>query len=199
MAEFAAASGHLLKIEVDDEDHTADWLRRGQVLAAVTALSRPVTGCRIRALGALRYRATASPAFAARHFPDGVTAAALMAAPVLAFDRKDRLQAAWSRQVLGEEVAGPTHWLPSTQGFVTAGLAGLAWGMNPEPLVRDHLAAGRLVELIPGAVLDVALFWQVNRMAADGLRTLTRAVTAAARAGLVPPQPSGMLVSGSTR
>jgi DNA-binding transcriptional LysR family regulator len=31
--------------------------------------------------------------------------------------------------------------MASTQAFVDAALAGLGWGMNPEPLVADHLAA----------------------------------------------------------
>ena len=48
--------------------------------------------------------------------------------------------------------------------------------MNPAPMVTDHLASGRLVELIPGETLDVPLFWQVNRLAAERLIDLTRAV-----------------------
>jgi hypothetical protein len=39
-----------------------------------------------------------------------------------------------------------------------------------------HLEAGRLVELIPGAVVDVPLYWQVNRLAADRLADLTRKI-----------------------
>jgi LysR family transcriptional regulator (chromosome initiation inhibitor) len=59
---------------------------------------------------------------------------------------------------------------------VDACLAGMGWGMNPAPMVTDHLASGRLVELIPGETLDVPLFWQVNRLAAERLIDLTRAV-----------------------
>ena len=41
----------------------------------------------------MRYRATASPAFMARHFADGVTAGTLARAPSLVFSPKDELQA----------------------------------------------------------------------------------------------------------
>lgn len=79
----------------------------------------------------------------------------------------------------------PTHWLPSTQAFVEASLRGMGWGMNPAPLVEDHLAGGRLVELLPDTPLDVPLFWQVNRLAADRLSGLTREIVSAAKRALV--------------
>lgn len=185
-ARFSERTGHLLAVTVDDQNHTAEWLKRGQVLAAVTSLDKPVSGCRALPLGALRYRATASPAFMARHFPDGVFTAALAAAPSLTFNQKDRLQEQWAKAALGSDEALSGHWLPSTQAFVDACLLGLGWGMNPELLVRDHLAAGRLVELVPGASLDIPLYWQINRLAADQLTQLTAAVSQAAKGSLEP-------------
>ncbi|HRO10376.1 LysR family transcriptional regulator ArgP [Amaricoccus sp.] len=179
-AAFAQQTDYLLSIAIDDEEDTADWLRRGRVLAAVTALAKPVQGCQVRPLGSLRYHATASPAYIARHFPRGVTPAAIARAPALTFNQKDRLQHEWLRRTLGESIAHPTHWLPSTRSFLDATLLGMGWALNPAPLVRDHLAAGRLVELVPGATLDRPLFWQVNRLAAAPLSALTRAVLATA-------------------
>ncbi|ACM28895.1 LysR family transcriptional regulator ArgP [Agrobacterium rhizogenes] len=181
MSNFANRSPYLLNIAIDDEDHTAEWLRRGQVVAAVTSLEKPVSGCRRMSLGALRYHATASPDFIARHFPQGVTAQAIGKAPALTFNQKDRLQSRWMRQVFGEDLSPPAHWLPSTQGFVAASLSGMGWGMNPAALVREHLASGRLVELIPETPLDVLLYWQMNRLAADRLVDLTREVTTVAK------------------
>lgn len=185
LSAFTRATGYLVDVAVDDEGHTADWLRRGRVLAAVTALGKPVQGCRVVPLGALRYHATASPDFMIRHFPAGVTLEALGRAPGVTFDQKDHLQRDWIRRTLGRSVVHPTHWLPSTRSFVDAALSGMGWGLNPAPLVRDHLAAGRLLELVPGAGLDVPLFWQVNRLAADRLHALTRNVVEAARRELV--------------
>ncbi len=186
VADFARDSDVLLNLAVDDEEHTAEWLRRGKVLAAVTSLGGPAQGCRVSALGALRYRATASPEFMARHFPAGVTAEALAQAPALTFNHKDRLQQEWARRVLGCDLSFPTHWLPSTQGFVEACLAGMGWGLNPEALVKAHLASGRLAELIPEAPYDRPLFWRANRLAAEPLSGLTRRVLAAARRELTP-------------
>ncbi|RFB93259.1 LysR family transcriptional regulator [Rhizobium leguminosarum bv. trifolii] len=184
MSTFARNSSYLLNIAVDDQDHTAEWLQRGRVIAAVTSLEKPVRGCRRFALGVLRYHATATPDFVARHFPNGVTAEAIRNAPALTFNQKDRLQSSWVRQTFGRDLDYPTHWLPSPQNFVEATLSGMAWGMNPTQLTREHLASGRLVELVPGTPLDVPLYWQINRLAADRLAELTREVITAAKRNL---------------
>lgn len=186
IARFAEKSDYLFNIAVDDQDHTTDWLRRGQVIAAVTSMRDPVQGCRVTELGTLRYLATASPAFLARHFPGGVSDEALVQAPSLTFNQKDGLQDQWIERAFGTGISHPTHWLPSTHGFVDAALAGLGWGLNPIHLVREHLASGRLVELVPGVVLDVPLFWQVNCMAGDRLTGLTKSIVTTARRELMP-------------
>ena len=183
-AAFARDSGALLDLVLDDEAHTADRLRAGEVIAAVTADPEPVQGCRTVGLGALRYVACASPEFVARHFAGGVTPAALAAAPCLRFDRRDPLQARWAREAHGVELRAPTHWVPSTQAFLDLALAGLAWGLQPVALAGPHIAARRLVALPPRQPVAVALHWTVARLHAAPLRALTEAVRAAAAGSL---------------
>lgn len=186
---LAAVDGVLFDLVIDDQDFSQDWLRRGDVVAAVTGHPGPLQGCDTMALGALRYRATASPAYMARWFPDGVTPDAVARAPALTFSDKDGLQAAWiAERGLGNRAGFPSHRLASTQGFIDACLAGLGWALNPEVLVAADLAAGRLVELVPGSVLDVPLHWQFARLTSEVIRPLTAAMRQAARKVLVPPQ-----------
>lgn len=185
-AEATADAPLLLDLSLDDQEHTAEWLRSGEVVAAVTALADPVPGCRSLPLGQLRYCATASPAFMQRHFGGGVNAESLAEAPSLTFNRRDRLQAQWIAQVLGHDLPTPTHWLPATQAFVDGCRAGLGWGMNIEPMVRSALARGELVELVPGQSLEVPLYWQHRRRALPVLEALSRAVLKAAAAVLEP-------------
>jgi LysR family transcriptional regulator (chromosome initiation inhibitor) len=180
-AAFGRETGILLDLILDDEAHTAARLRSGEVLAAVTADPDPVQGCRTVALGALRYVACASPDFVARHFSAGVNAATLEKAPCMRFDRRDMLQARWAREAYGLSLPAPTNWVPSTQGFLDLGLAGLAWGLHPLKLAQAHIGAGRLVELAPHLRLDVRLYWTVARLHAASLRHLTATVRAAAQ------------------
>lgn len=184
VSDFARQSGYLLNVAVDDQDHTAEWLERGRVVAAVSSLARPVAGCRSMPLGSLRYRAVASPEYIARYFSNGVSLDTLGTAPTLTFNQKDRLQQQWISQTFGAEIVPPSHWLPSTQSFVDATLSGMGWSMNPALLVDAHIAAGKLVELRPHADLHVPLYWQINRLASAPLQSLTDAVLARAGAAL---------------
>jgi len=182
---FCETGTPLLDIALDDQDKTSEWLRRGQVLAAVTSLAKPVQGCRSRKLGALRYCATASPEFVQRWFAAGITADKLARAPSLVFDRNDRLQEQWVRRVVRKDLALPAHRMPSSQAFVDGALAGIGWGMNPLALVQEHLATGRLVALLPDRPLDVPLYWQVAKLPLPELARLSQCVLASAGRVLV--------------
>ena len=183
-----ALIGHdlLFDIAVDDESHSADWLRRGEVSAAITAHARPVQGCDAYALGKMRYVATCAPGFYERFFAEGVTTEAFARAPMLQFNAKDALQHDWLRRITGQALTPPLHRLPSSQGFVDAARLGLGWGLNPEPMVREDLTQGRLVALRPDQPQEVALHWQVNRLVAGAVTGLTAAVRRAASTALVP-------------
>lgn len=177
---LAATDGMLFDLVIDDQDHSQDWLKRGEVSAAITSHPGPLQGCDTIPLGALRYFATASPGYMARWMPEGATKDAVSRAPALTFSDKDRLQKDWINRHVGAGISFPTHRLASSQGFVDAAIAGLGWGLNPEPLVADYLTAGDLVTLIPDAALDVPLFWQFSRLSAPSLAPLTIAMRRAA-------------------
>ncbi len=185
-ADFVRLTGALIDVRVDDEAHTQEMLRRGEVLAAVSARAGAVQGCRSLRLGSLRYRATASPGFVARYFPDGLVSAAWARAPVLRFNAKDELQHRWLRRLTQLDVDPPAHRLPSTHAFVMGCEAGLGWALNPERLVREALTCGRLVDLAPEHPSDVTLYWQASRLRLPLLETLTACVQAHAREQLLP-------------
>ncbi len=184
---MARAEDILFDLVIDDQDHSADWLRRGDVSAAITVGGQNITGCDAIALGTLRYLPTASPGFMQRWFSDGVSAKSLAQAPCLTFNRKDNLQKSWIYAQTGSRFSPPSHFLPSTNAFVDAAIAGLGWGMNPESLVRRAIANGQICEVIPDAPLDIELTWQIGRVLAPALAPLTQAVRRAATQQLIAP------------
>jgi LysR family transcriptional regulator, chromosome initiation inhibitor len=186
VAAFAADAPVLVELSVDDQDHTATWLRSGAVLAAVTGTARPPAGFNSRPLGAMRYIAAASPACMTRHFAGGVGAGSLAQVPSLVFNAKDDLQARWVRRLCHRDVELPRHAVPSAHAFVTAALAGMGWGLHPQELIAQHLAKGSLVELMPDTALDVPLYWQHARAASSLIDGLSREVVAAAARALRP-------------
>ncbi|MEV0897708.1 LysR family transcriptional regulator ArgP [Actinoplanes sp. NPDC049802] len=163
--------GVLFELHTDDQDHTAELLRSGTAMAAVTADHHPVQGCRVERLGVMRYLAVASPA---------LDITDLSRTPVLVYNRKDRIQHRFLHARYDYDP--PVHYIPATAAFNRAIRLGLGWGLLYEQEARPELAAGRLVEIDPGGHLDVPLYWQCWRLSSNALDTLTAAVrTAAAR------------------
>lgn len=165
-----------LDLVIDNEARSAEWLRRGQVSAVVSATGASVAGCDQAALGALRYLATASPGFHERWFAAGVSAHTLAQAPSLQFNSLDQLQSQWVAQQFGDIDLPVAHRLPSTQAFIDAAIRGVGWGMNPESLVEPWLGNRQLTTFGANPGLDVPLVWQWSRAFEPALRSLTRIV-----------------------
>lgn len=181
-----AALPVLYDLVLDDQDHARDWLRQGQVSAAISSDPQPVPGCDVLALGSMRYLALATPDFLARHFAAGVTAASLRAAPAIIFNAKDALQSQWAQMAAGERLHLPGHRIPASEPFARAAELGLGWGMIPESMAAPALRQGLLQPLVPDLALDVALYWHVQRAMAPALAPLTAAIRKRAAAELRP-------------
>jgi len=166
-------------LQREDQDHSAELLRAGSVMAAITTDDRPVQGCTVTALGTMRYRPMATREFVQRWFPDGVTTAALAAAPVVVFDRKDQLQDRYLRSRSGARLDPPRHYIPGSQDFVAAVQLGLGWGMVP-----DQQATPAIVEFDEAHHVDVELYWQQWSLRTAALDAVAAAVIQAARVAL---------------
>jgi LysR family transcriptional regulator (chromosome initiation inhibitor) len=175
----------LLELLVEDQEVGLKRMRAGDVAACVCAAERPVAGARSQLLGAMRYRALASPEFIARHFAHGVTAAGLARVPAIVFGPDDQLQHRYL-QNLGVEGGFIHHLCPSSEGFVQLTAGGLGWGLVPELQVQSQLASGQLVELLAGQVLDVPLYWHHWRNGGELLAGLTEHLQRASGDWLVP-------------
>jgi LysR family transcriptional regulator (chromosome initiation inhibitor) len=182
VSEVAAWDDLALRLHVEDQAHTADLLRRGEVLAAVTSDAVPVQGCTTEPLGVLRYFPAATPAFAARYRTGRSPDWARM--PVVVFNEKDRLQ----DNLLGDRPRpSVVHRVPTSADFLEAVCLGLGWAAIPEPQLRAEVARGRLERLTARGHLDVPLHWQRWRIDSPALARLTDAVRRAARTGLRTP------------
>ena len=174
--QLATTTAIRFDIRVEDQDHSATLLKDGSVMAAVSASPDAVAGCLVEPLGVMRYLAVASPEFLRRYFPEGATAAQFRRAPTLVFNRKDALQQRFIARFTDEEVLAPTHYLPSTHGFVDAARRGLGWGMMPEHFVREGMRLGELREIAPSHPLDVPLYWHRWRLDSPALKALSETV-----------------------
>lgn len=152
----------------DDQDFTAGLLESGAVVGAVTSRAQPVAGCRVSALGTLRYEAVATPEYRDRWLDDGDRARALAQAPLIDFDRRDDLQSRWLASQGVDAGHPPRHRVPASHDFATATRLGLGWALLPRFQSQTDLDAGRLV-LLGGPPVDVPLYWQQWNLASDVL------------------------------
>lgn len=181
LAEIAGWGDAIVHLHVEDQDHSADLLRAGEVIGAVTSDPVAAAGCAVHALGTMRYQPMATPALRDAHRRGGGIDWARM--PFVRFNAKDDLQHAFLAGRGFVDGSPPVHVVPSSQGFLAAVAAGLGWGMVPVTQLGD-VPAGTLVPLPGGGPVDVPLHWQAWRLRSPRIDRLTAAVSAAARAGL---------------
>ncbi|MEH6364879.1 MAG: LysR family transcriptional regulator ArgP, partial [Pseudomonas marincola] len=158
VAQFCADNRVVFDLVVEDQDVGLKRMRGGDVAACICASERPVAGARSVLLGAMRYRAFASPEFIARHFSSGVTAEKLAQVPAIVFGPDDFLQHRYMA-ALGVNGGFVYHLCPSSEGFVRMTCAGLGWGLMPELQVQAELARGELIELVADQPIDVPIYW----------------------------------------
>jgi LysR family transcriptional regulator (chromosome initiation inhibitor) len=182
----SAGAAFVFDLHRADQERTTELLRQGVAMAAVTSSAEPVAGCSVRRLGRMSYRPVASADFAARWFPGGVTAGGLAAAPVVVFDRDDRLQDGYLRRRTRRRIEPPRHHLPDSAAFVDAVALGMGWGMLPDQQSAAGLRAGDLVRIDPDYAAVVTLYWQQWRLGSAPLNTVAGAVLAFAATALNP-------------
>jgi LysR family transcriptional regulator (chromosome initiation inhibitor) len=176
----------LVEFVLDDQWHTFTLLEQGRALACISGEAEPMRGCTVTPLGLMRYRLVASSAFARRWFPGGFTRAAAIKAPVVVFDRKDSLQAAFLLEHFGlPEGSYPFHYVPASDPFAAAIRLGQGYGMLPLEQCAALLQSGDLVDLAPDRHLDVALHWHAWRIQPPRLERMGAALVKGARAVLL--------------
>lgn len=179
-AVFGELPDILFDVRIEDQDHSAQLLREGAVMGAVTTERIAVPGCRVQPLGVMRYLPVASAYYVDRYLFEGFTSGAVATAPSIAWNHHDALQDMLVRKVFRREVSRPVHYVPTTEGFGAAVRAGLGWGMYPEQLVERDLAERTLVA-VADLHLDVPLFWQCWKLDSPLIKTVTDKVQSAAR------------------
>ncbi len=171
-----------LRLHVHDQQRSAEMLRAGTVLGAVTADPTAVQGCSTTPLLTMRYTAAATRGLVDRHRRG--RSIDLTTMPLVRFSTHDDLQ----QHVLdrrGVTVRPPTHVVPDSAGFEAAVRVGLGWGvLLPDQLRRLH--DDDVVPLGRDDHVDVPLYWQRWRLPSSHLDRLTALVTDAARAASRP-------------
>lgn len=149
-----------VELAVDDQDHTAQLMRRGEVMGCVSVDAETPKGFVADYLGSMRYVCVANKRFATRYLPNGLTKDAVLETNAVLFNRKDKIHDNFLAAHLGFPVNGfPKHYIPSPEGLYDAVAVGMGYGLVPEEQAKNDLRTGKLVNLVPDMPLDIALYW----------------------------------------
>lgn len=170
-----------LHLYPEDQEHTHELLRSGTVVAAVAEHPTPVSGCRSRPLGTMRYWPVASAELLDRHRADDGSPN-WQEIPVVDYSIRDSLQRT-ALQRVGVDSPRVTHLIPSVEAYNAAVGYGLGWGMIPEGMMPAGVMEGthpdlRIIQEI-GAE-ESALHWQHWTTTTPALDRLSAAVERAA-------------------
>ncbi|KJY83549.1 chromosome replication initiation inhibitor protein [Vibrio galatheae] len=160
------------------EARTLHKLKNGEVVGALSMEPKPMVGCEAPYLGRMDYVCVASPQFAKAYFSNGVNRAALLRAPAVSFDQYD-LQ---HREFLTEHFnIDPDvivhHHVASSEAFVNLALMGCAYCLIPKLQIEQELAAGQLVDLMPGFFMSFRIYWHHWQLETGLLQEVTQAIT----------------------
>ncbi|NSL56846.1 LysR family transcriptional regulator ArgP [Uliginosibacterium aquaticum] len=174
-----------LEFVVDDQTQTQARLRNGEVLGSIGSEGRATKGFLVVPLGQMPYVCVASPEFAQRHFPRGLTIAAAQRAPALVFNRRDALQADHLARCLDwAEPRFPHHFVPAYEAYLEAAILGYGYGMSPLAQCRAALKDGLLVNVTPQMPVAVPLYWHTWQLESELIGSLGRALVAGAALAL---------------
>nr|WP_315490237.1 HTH-type transcriptional regulator ArgP [uncultured Rhodoferax sp.] len=182
----ALARHHLLlDVVIDDQEHTHESLKSGDVVACVSTHPTPMRGCVAEPLGVMRYRCVGAPALVRKcqTRSGAVSPHRLLATPAVIFNRKDGLQDLFLSQQFGLQLPQyPRHFVPAVDAFESALVSGLGWGMVHELHLLARSGRLPLVEVLPGSSVDVPLYWHHWAREPLSAQRLTQAVKQAAKA-----------------
>ena len=172
----------LLHVYMEDESRTQSMMRNGQVLGCISQQATALPGGEVTPLGAMRFYCVATPEFAKRQFPNGLSDKALEQSPAVLVCNDDPLHFQFLQlSNPGFKAVFPFHLIPSINEFVEFIGSGAGFGLISGLLIGDKLLRGELVDLAPHIDFRLPLYWHRWAMESPLISRLTCALVANAQ------------------
>ena len=127
----------LLDIKIDDQNHTHDALKNGDVIGCISTHDIAMRGCIAEPLGVMMYQLVAHSSIANNCLDANgqLKIHTLLQTPAVIFNHKDALTDLFLEQNFGINHANyPKHIIPSIDAFEMAIELGMGWAMQPQIL-----------------------------------------------------------------
>jgi LysR family transcriptional regulator, chromosome initiation inhibitor len=155
-----------LEIIADDQNNTLEYLKTGLVDMCISSEKKPLANHTATYLGDMIYCLVCSPHFYKSYFSKNISKDSLVRAPLVIFDKSDKLQHSFLEDNFGIEPSESISQMPSVQSFKTAILGGYGYGLVPILDIEKELKQNKVIEILPSKRFKVPLFihqWEYQK------------------------------------
>lgn len=160
------ASALTLQVIADDQDNTLGYLKSGQVDMSISSQKKALPNHTAIHLGNMGYSLVCSREFFESHFKSGVSKKTLADAPLVVFDKFDKVQHTYLKENFKLESFTKINLMPSVPSFKRAILGGFGYGLLPLIDIKHELKKKLLVQINPKKDFVVPLYlhqWEYQR------------------------------------
>ncbi len=169
-----------LQIYADDQDVTLNYLKSGQVDMCISSQGKALPNHSVTKLGEMKYTLVCSKNFFKEYFNKGVNRQSLKDAPLVVFDRFDKVQHIYLKEHYNLETFTYINSMPSVLSFKQAIIGGYGYGLLPVIDVGGEIKSKRIIQLNPTKDFSIPLFlhkWDYQR---EHIKKLTEKIIRAA-------------------
>ena len=166
-----------LQIIADDQDETLKYIKSGQVDLCISSKEKPLPNHISTKIGDMKYTLVCSKSFHNKYFISGVSKKTLSKAPLVTFDRFDKLQHTYIKEQFKTETFQQINSMPSVLSFKQAILGGFGYGLVPFIDIQKELKKKQLVQLNPSKDFFVPLYIHQWEYQLEHMKFLTKKIT----------------------
>ncbi len=166
LSDPSIAKNITLQIIADDQEFTLKHLKSGQVDMCISSTSKPLPKHTSIHLGDMKYALVCSKEFYQDYFKKGVNKTSLASSPLVVFDRNDKVQHIYLKEVYGIENTLHVNLMPSIPSFKRAIIGGFGYGLLPLIDIHKELKQGKLVLMNPKKDYSIPLYlhqWEYKK------------------------------------
>ena len=176
----------LVDLHVGEAKVVHNKLQQGTLAGCISIRHKASRGCYVEFLGNLVLRCIATREFRQKHFPRGVTAEAMRAAPAVLFHPESQMMRFFQKTALDiPPFDVPAHYIPTQRESLQLISDGAAYGFLPDPLFHRYQADRELIDLSPLAPIVIPQYWHRWGIESDLLDRVTMKIREESRLNLM--------------
>ncbi|EPZ49683.1 transcriptional regulator, ArgP family [Bacteriovorax sp. BAL6_X] len=175
------ASKITLQIIADDQDNTLNYLKSGQVDMCISSSEKSLPSHNSIFLGSMKYSLVCSKGFYKEFFKDGVNKTTLANAPLVVFDKYDKVQHKYLKDNFGIDSFTRINNLPSVSSFKKAVTSGFGYGLLPYMDIEKELKSQKLIQMNPSMDFNIPLYLHHWEYLQDHVKMLIKTILKASK------------------